>query len=192
MSYGAIYEQGYRQVGTYCFRVRLINPMLPRLQGGPSPEQGASGPRVLMQSDLLTPVAGTVYRQWRYVDNPKAYEFISYSEMRSKADFVVRRNRRSHVNELILLDSQFSSYSERFLERAIRHLDRAYSRKVAYVRTFVSESAERGIAMKKFFPLRFKSKYHILAVKPVSERLSLMILLNSNRWDVMPHLIDDL
>jgi hypothetical protein len=60
------------------------------------------------------------------------------------------------------------------------------------MKTFFNENADRGKELVKHFPVRAKFWSKTLCVRPVGRRMDQRIILNPNKWDIMPHVIDEL
>jgi hypothetical protein len=190
ISYGAFIKSVYYPIETYYFSVRLQTPFKNRIEL----HKRKSGSDVdylnFFQENKITPFVNNGYCQWRYENNTKNYVIIDFIEGNSRASFYMRENVRKGFPELLLLDFQVNNYNERFIDHVFRHIDSVYTRTAVYMRTFFSMNSDRGRALKRHFPIRIKTKYQILIVKNISNRIPSSILLNANNWDIMPHCAD--
>ena len=192
MSYGAFYKAGYYPISTNCFYVRLINPLKRRAKGSIDIDPGYFFHSKLTQFDKITPIFDYDYCKWRYTDNPKSFEVVEFTENNGEAIFFFRKKKWKWLPELLLLDAQFNIYNEKFITRAFEFIDKSFSRRDFYMRTFFNENTDKGRALRKHFNMRVKSKHEILSVKPISNRLDNKVLLNFNVWNIMPHCVDSL
>ncbi len=192
LSRGALHRVGYYPIGAGCFCLRPLNPFMKRDPEGSNHEEiSFVEAESLVEPDKISVCVTEEYCQWRYLDNPKQYEIIGYSENHSKALFVVKKKIWKGIPELILLDCHFNNYNPDFVKNAIHYLDCRYYRKVIYIRTFFNERTDRGKILRKFFPLKIRSKFQEIVVKPVSNAIDRRILLNINNWDYLPHIVDE-
>jgi len=192
MSYGAFYRAGYYPIGTNYFYVRQINPFKKRLKGSVNFSANHFLDSKLIEVSKITPIFDYDYCKWRYIQNPKDFEIVEYTENNGKAIFFFRKKKWKWLTELILLDYQINNYNEMFIKNSIGFIDKVFSRKAFYMRTFFNEYSDKGRALRSFFPMRIKSRFYILCVRPVSKRIDNNILLNRNCWDIMPHCVDEL
>jgi len=190
MSYNTYYNAKYIPVSINYYHVRLLNPLRKNIKTESHP--GFPKDNFLFKTDKITPKFNEYYFNWRYIDNPKDYEIISYAENNNKAIFIIRMRKWKGLNEAILLDCQFSSYNDAFIRNSIKFLDSCIMRKVIYLRTFFNINTDKGKLLLKYFPIQIKSKNHICIIKPLSQKSDPNIFLNCNNWDLMPHCIDDL
>lgn len=197
MSYGGFYKTGYQRVGAFPFSFRLINPMLRSSEEIERDLHEEITHRSLMEKDKISPVTDPDYFHWRYLKGPRKYEIIRFSEESNDATFVVRMtvylNKRFGISvpELSLIDCHFSSLNQPFLKKAFRHLDRLYSRKAFWVRTFFNENTDKGKAMSPYFHIRLKARFETLIVKAMKQDLDYDVFFNCNNWDILPHVVDD-
>lgn len=190
VSYSSFIKSGYRPIETYPYAVRLLHPFGKRKTRGTSATARYFEESMLIQDDRITPAVNREYVKWRYDDNPKDYEVQAYEEDGSYAVFVLQRNIRKGIPEVLLLDFQLTNYNNIFLDHAFRYIDAAFSRQACYIRTFFNENSDRGRTLRNYFPIRIKSKYQVLIVKSISDGLDSNIFLNANKWDIMPHCVD--
>lgn len=190
VSYSSFIKSGYRPIETYRYALRLLYPFAKRKT------RGIDGPAryfvesMLIQDDRITPLVNREYGKWRYSDNPKDYEVHTYEEDGSQAVFVLQRKIRKGIPEALLLDVQLTNYNDMFVEHAFRFIDKAFSRRACYIRTFFNENTDRGRTLRKYFPIQVKSKYQVLIVKSITDGLHSNIIFNANNWDLMPHCVD--
>lgn len=190
MSYSSFIKSGYRPIETYRYALRLVHPFGRRKISGMGGSAGNFEKTKLIQYDRITPTVTRAYGNWRYDDNPKNYEVHAYEEHGSQAMFALQRNMRKGIPEALLLDFQVNNYNDTFVEHAFRYIDAVFSRRVCYIRTFFNANTDRGRAIRKYFPIRVKSKYQVLIVKSISDGLDSNIIFNANNWDLMPHCVD--
>jgi len=191
MSYGTYYREKYIPVSINYYQVRLLNP-LRKIENDIKINHDFYNDAFLYQADKITPSFNENYYNWRYTDNPKDYKTIQYIENNNKAVFIIRIRKWKGVNEAILLDCQFTTYNDAFIENSIKFLDSCIMRKVVYIRTFFNSNTDKGKLLLKYFPIQVKRKNHICIIKPLSEKSDQNIFLNCYNWDIMPHCIDDL
>ena len=177
MSYGAFYKAEYCPISTKYFHVRTINPLKRRAKGSVDfdPSYPFSSSK-LTQADKITPIFDYGYCKWRYEDNPKHFSIIAFEENNGTAIFFLRKKKWKGITELLLLDTQFNNYNERFIDNSFKFLDKVFSRRAIYMRTFFDEHSDRGRALQRYFPIRVKSKFCIFCVKSVSKRIDNNIL----------------
>lgn len=187
----AFYKAGYYPVATFNFYLRIISPLRKLLEKQENHDLSIFFTSRLTQTNKITPVFDSIYFQWRYLDNPKDYDIIRYEESNCHALFIIRKAKWRNIRELILLDCQFTSFNEVFVRNAFDYIDKLYSRKAVYMRTFFNENTHRGRAIRKHFHIRVKRKFEILILKPITEHFDYNNFLNYNNWDIMPHVIDD-
>ena len=198
LSYYPLCRAGFHPVGAFKYRARVINPFGKADKEEDDQELNEWSWTGLVEYKKITAQIDQNYFDWRYQANPKQYDMVRYEEDNNQALFIVRKtkyyNKRYHIrlNELLLLDCQFTSYYEPFVRNAIKYLDSKFSRSVFHIRTFFNGYTDRGKALAPYFPIHFKSNYEPLAVVPIKGRIDQQVLLNLNHWDVMPHLTDDL
>ncbi len=192
ISYRAFIKAGYYPIGTNYFYLRPINPFKKRAESSANLNANYFFETMLTQPDKITPIFDYYYCNWRYLENPNDFEIVEYTENNSKAMFVFRRKKWKSLTELLLLDCQFGNYNDMFIDNSISFIDKVFSRRAAYMRTFFNQYSDRGRALRKHFSIRITSKFHVLIVKPISNRIDNNILLNCNCWDIMPHCVDEL
>jgi hypothetical protein len=204
MSYNAFYNAGYHPIGTFNYYLRLINPFVKKVAAKMDCNFDDYPPQLLYEKNKITPVINANYLEWRYLRNPKDYEVIRYYENNNWAVFIVRKavyyNKRYRIKfpELLLLDCHFTSYNEIFMANAFKHIDRIYSGKVFYMKTFLNEKVDRGRAIRKHFHIkftsniRFKSRFEILCIKIIKKSIDYTVLFNYYNWDIFPHVIDEM
>lgn len=193
MSFGPIYKAGYTPICTYYYRIRPVSPFRKEIDGAANITSDYPFDSMLTQPSRITPLIDYGYFKWRFVDNPKDYEIVEYSEYSSKALFLFRKRKWKRLTELILLDVQFNNFNETFVKDAVAHVERCFSKKAVLMRTFINEHSDRGRAVGKQFFIKVKSRNYILIVKALEgSRLDSRILLNCNSWDMMPHCVDEL
>jgi len=160
LSYTALYKAGYHPVGIAYFHIRIINPM--KKPSGEKISENVEDiyQEILYDDDRISPAVNQGYFRWRYLESPKTYETLNYSENNNKALFILK------------LDSQCA-------------------RRALYIRTFFNLATERGRMLKKHFPIPVKKKYDTLIIRPVSKRVDNNIIMNVNKWDYMPHCVDE-
>lgn len=191
ISCGGLLKTGYVSVSTLSFCLRPISPFC-RMHGEINKHiPDISSLALLDQRDKISPEIDDDYCKWRYIDNTKKFDVVEYNDESSRAIFFIRQKKWKGLNEAILLDCQFNNYNDLFVEKAFRYLDGVLSRRVLYVRTFFNEHSDRGSILKKYFPLRVRSKNETLMIKPISERIDPAVFLNRLKWDIMPHCIDE-
>ena len=192
MSYSPFFKAGYYPIGVNYFYLRPINPLRKRVQRSFELDSNYAFDSMLEENDKITPVFDYDYCRWRYLENTKHFEIIEYSENNGSAIFFLRKKKWKGLNELILLDCQLNNFNDKFIRNSISFLDKVFSRKAAYMRTFFNGSTDRGMALRNHFPIRIKPKFCIFIVKPLSGRIDRNTLLNCNCWDTMPHCVDEL
>jgi hypothetical protein len=198
LSYYPLCRAGYHPMGAFRYRARVINPFKKPDKEKADKELTKWSWNGLVEKNKITPQVDQDYYEWRYQANPKHYDMVRYDEDNNQALFIVRRtkyyNSRYHIrlNELLLLDCQFTSYYEPFIRSAIKYLESKFSRSVFYIRTFFNENTDRGKAIAPYFPIYFGSSHETLAVIPIKGKIDQQVLLNLNHWDVMPHYRDNL
>lgn len=190
ISFGAFYKTGYHPVNTYFSYLRPINPLKTKPSESILVQPDSLFDSPLTQYDRITPVFDANYYKWRYTNNPKNYETIVFSRDNNTIAFFFRKKKWKNLTEFLLMDVQLNTYNPVFIQTSINLLDRFLTRKAFCVRTFFNEFSHRARALIKYFPIRFKSKYHVLVVKPISTRLSANVVLDCNCWDIMPHCVD--
>jgi hypothetical protein len=198
MSYKSFYNAGYCPIGIFAYRLRLVNPL------SSSIEEKTDKKVIKLSSDYpyernkITPINNDTYFNWRYVNNTKRYLFLEYNENNNQAVFIVRPseyiNKRYHISvkEINLLDCNFTSYNEIFIRNAFKHIDKTFSRRALYIKSFISENTDRGRAIKKHFHVKLKSRFETLCVKPIRKNIEKSIFFNHNNWDILPHVIDEI
>ncbi len=191
MSYNTLYKEKYIPISSNYYHLRLLNPLRNRNTSHETDSQ-VTDDLFLFETDKITPLFDQNYYHWRYLENPKNYKIIQYTENNNKAVFIIRENKWKGINEVLLLDYQLTNYNILFAERSFKYLDSCISRKAVYIRTFFNEYSQRGIFLKRFFSVKTKWKNCILIVKPLSGSINNNILMNCFNWDIMPHCIDEL
>lgn len=192
MSYGPTIKAGYYPIGVNYFYIRPINPLCKRVEGSFTSNSDYTFDSMLKEDSKITPIINHDYYKWRYMKNVKYYEIIEYNKDNGLAIFFIRRKKWKGLDELVLLDCHFNNYNEEFVKNSIRFLDKVFSRRAFYMRTFYNERADRGRALGRHFYIKIKSKSYNILVKPISNRIDKNILLNFNCWDTMPHCVDEL
>lgn len=198
-SYFPLCAAGYHPIGSFNFNVRLVNPFKGEKKGNDDLKLHHPLVSYLTEKNKITPEITSNYFQWRYLESPKAYEFVKYRERNNEAFFVVIKtkyyNKRYHikVNELLLLDCQFTSLHQQFVMNAFRDLERRYCGSVFQMRTFFNPYTDRGRALWKCFHFHFRGSFETLIVKPTKKGgADQNVLFNHNHWDIMPHVVDDM
>lgn len=189
-SYRAGLKAGFHSVATHYYHVRPLFPFYRRKEDKSYKITAIPESPILKQTDKMTPVINKDYCRWRYDENPKSYDKFEHVEVNSAMTAYLRQNIRKGFSEFVLLDSQFMSFDEMFVERAIKHLESKLPRNTFYLWTFFNDNSDRGRVLKRFFPIKMNSKYQTLFVKNISNRLDMEFILNSNSWDIMPHNVD--
>jgi hypothetical protein len=192
MSYGPTVKAGYYDVGRHVFSLRLINPLSRRTGDIRSISPHDTVASMKSEDDKITPHVDNDYCRWRYAQNTKDFEIIEYSSDRGWALFFLRAKKWKRLNELVLLDCQFDNYDPLFVRDAVHFLDRAFSRKALYMRTFFNVHSRRGKALMGHFSISVKTKFYTLCVKPMSEKIDGQTFFALRNWDVMPHCVDEL
>jgi hypothetical protein len=192
LTYGPTIKAGYYPVAVNYFSVRPISPFCKTVPGSFSLNPNFASGTMLKESDKITPIIDHDYCKWRYLDNTKHYEIIEYSENNGLAIFYLRKKKYKGFNELVLLDCQFNNFNDEFIKTSLNFLERIFSRKVVFIRTFFNEFTDRGKALRRHFPFRVKMKSYIFCIKPLSNRVDQNTFLNCNNWDTMPHCVDEL
>ncbi len=199
LSYYPLCRAGYHPIGNFEFSVKIVNPIKRRGKGNDEFELENLPVNHLIEKNKITPEISLNYFKWRYLGSPKAYEFVRYTERNNEALFVVRKTKyynkryRIKVNELLILDCQFTSFHQQFIMNAFKYLERRYSGSVFQLRTFFNQNTDRGRAIWKCFHVHFRWSFETLIVKPTKKgSRDQGILLNYNNWDIMPHVVDDM
>lgn len=199
-SYFPLCEAGYHPIGNFTFSARIVNPF----KGKDQEKKGKVGLdqlplNSLKEENKITPETSSSYFRWRYLESPKQYEFVKYDERNNQALFTVRKTKyfnrryRIKVNEVLILDSQFTSYQQQFVSNAFQYLDRRYSGSVLHIRTFFNHNSDRGRAIYKCFHIHFRKSCETFIVKLTEKgKRDQNILFNYNNWDIMPHVVDDM
>lgn len=150
-SYYPLCEAGYHPIGNFKFSVRIVNPLKRRAKGNDEFESDNLPVNNLIEKNKITPEITLNYFKWRYLESPKAYEFVRYKERNNEALFVVRKTKyynrryRIKVNELLILDCQFKSFHQQFVMNAFKYLESRYSGSVFQLRTFFNQYSDRGV-----------------------------------------------
>lgn len=191
LSSNVIIKSGYRPVFTHNFYAKALNPIgrMARPLAG-DPLTGVNG-SFLFEPGKIEPVVDRSYMEWRFLQNTKDFQILDYSEDACKAIFVTRMKRWNGFPVVLLIDCQFTSYSEKFCRKAIKFLEQAFSRKAVVIGTFFNENSDRGRVLSKHFKRRIRWKSHVLLVKPLAGKVPENILYNGNNWNLMPHCIDE-
>jgi hypothetical protein len=192
LTYGPTIRVGYYPIAVNYFFVRPISPFRKTVAGSFSLNPNFAFDTMLKETDKITPIIDYNYCKWRYLDNTKNYEIIEYNESNGSAVFYLRKKKYRGLNELLLLDCQFNNFNDNFIKNSLNFLDRIFSRKALYMRTFFNEFTDRGKALRGHFPFRVKVRSYNFCIKPLSERVDKNIFLNCNNWDIMPHCVDEL
>ena len=192
MSYSTFIRAGYRPISVNFFRLRPIGLLKMKERRCYEYDIKYIQEHRLVENDKITPLFDNEYFRWRYIDAPKACDAVTYTEKNESALFLVRVEKWRGIRQAILMDCQVTTYDQRFVERAFDYLDRMYSRRAIWMRTFFSEESDRGRLLRRRFRIKVKSKYQVLCVKPVSGRILPSTLLEPNNWDIMPHTVDHL
>jgi hypothetical protein len=192
LSFNPFYRSGYYPISVNHYYLRVLNPFHKSEKRKTEIPPIFNFDQMLFQNNKITPSIDYNYYKWRYLENIKDYEVIEYSENNCVVIFVLRLKKHKGMNEVLLLDFYSNTYNDVVFEHAIKYLDKVYSRKAIYVRTFFNENSDRGQLLKNYFTVRVKSKFSILVIKATSKRISTNILLNSRYWDLMPHCVDEL
>lgn len=196
-SYKAFCRAGYCPIGTLNFYLRIVNPFTKPMNNYTVHKFSDFSSPFLSEKNKIIPVIDSSYVDWRYIENPKKYDIINFTKDANHASFMVLRNRYYNkkynvsLNEVILLDCQFSSLNAVFVKNAFRYLDSIYARNVIYMRTFFNPRTARGEALTKNFHFRIGSRYEILFVKRINKAIDYNIFFDINNWDIMPHVIDE-
>lgn len=199
LSYFPLCAAGYHPIGNFKFNVRIVNPFKRRVQENDEFKLDNLSVSYLREKNKITPEITLNYFKWRYLDSPKTYEFVRYKESNNEAFFVVIKRKyyntryRIKLNELLILDCQFTSFHQEFIKNAFMYLESKYSGSVFQIRTFFNPNTDRGRAIWKSFHIHFKQSYETLIVKPTKKGdIDKAILFNYNNWDIMPHVVDDM
>jgi GNAT superfamily N-acetyltransferase len=196
LSYNAFYNAGYYPIGTFSYRVRIINPFKKYSKITSASKSDTLSLRALVQQGKLTPLVDRAYVEWRYFENPKTYEIVKYIENNNEAIFAIRNSKyynkryKIRISESLLLDCQFNSFNDIFIRNAFDYLDKLSFGKALYIRTFLNENTDRGRAISKHFHFRIKSMLETLIIKPINKSLASDVLFNYFNWEIMPHLKD--
>jgi hypothetical protein len=190
MSYRAFFKAGYHSIITNYFRINILDPLLIFKKQRVFKTNNVTSISI-QDPDKITPVTDMNYEQWRYTENTKEYSVLEYCENSCLAKFIIRKRVWRGVPETILVDCNFNSFSELFCDRAFNYLEHSCSKNSLYIRTFFNEHTSKGRVLNKYFKWRIRKKYHVLAVKQISERIPSVVLYNGFNWDLMPHLIDE-
>lgn len=198
MSYNAFYNSGYYPIGIFPYRLRLINPFEKNTVEKTDYGFNDFPQHIVTEYNSIIPINDADYFDWRYTRNPKSYSILKYTENNNQAIFILRPsiyvNKRYNIRikELLLLDCHFTSYNEMFVSNAFKHIDRIYKRKAFYLKGFISEKTDRGRAISKHFHFKIKSRFEILCIKPIAKELDRSVFFNYYKWDILPHVVDDI
>lgn len=189
-SYNVLKKEGYVPIGKLNFRVKLLNPFSIGDSCEMLKKNFFENMPFFFQGDRITPLVNHEYMDWRYIENTKSYKLLGYNEHDNKALFVVRFRKWRGINEAVLLDFLFNSKRDSFVKNSFDYLFRHLQRKTAWMRTFYVKDSLRGSILKKIFKFKVNSRYEILMVQPLSEKINKKDLLNIINWDIMPHCVD--
>lgn len=189
-TYYASMKAGYHNVTTHSYHVRPLLSFYKKKENHSQNISALMRSELLFQEDKITPLVDEDYCAWRYDGNPKDYEIFQHSEGVCSMTAYLRKINRKGFAEYLLLDSQFTSLNDAFVERAFKRLEMTLPRNTLYLWTFFNESSDRGRALKKQFPIKIKGKHQWLFVKNMSQKLSSSVIFNTNCWDIMPHNVD--
>jgi hypothetical protein len=192
MSYGAFFKSGYNPIATYYYYLKLLNPLKKDIGESKYKKYSQFPLDIVIEKEKITPVVNDDYCVWRYNNNPKKYDIVEYIECNNRARFYLRENKWKGLPEVLLLDCQFTCNNEMFYEHAFNYIDSLFAGKALYIRSFFNPNTDRGRELNKYFRMRVSSKYCIFIIKDISNRIDLNILYNSNAWNIMPHLVDEL
>ena len=116
----AHYKAGYLPIGNYYTRIRFIKPYCRNtIKEEKSPIDLFED--VLIENCKITPLFNRNYYNWRYANNTKSYEIVKYNEHNNKSVFILRKRelRGSKLKYLMLLDCQFTTLNNRFIEKFV-------------------------------------------------------------------------
>lgn len=195
MSYNAFYKAGYHPIVTFYSSIRLINPFKKKIKAKTDYHFNDFLPPII-EKNKITPLFDLHYFEWRYLKNPNNYDIIKFCENNNQAIFILRKGKyynkryKIKINQITLVDCQFTSFNDVFISNAFKYLDKIYSGKALYMRTFFNNNTDRGRAISNHFKRKIKSWFEILCIKPINKNLDYNLLFNYNNWDILPHLID--
>jgi len=198
ISFRGFIKAGYQHIGTFDLSLRIINPALFRTTGVGQKNHQEFSQTCLLQQTKITPVVSSEYINWRYHKNPKQYQIITYSEKSNLLAFVIKQsryyNKRFKISfpEIVLLECCTNCFDRIFLDKAFSHLDRLFSRKAVWIRTFFSKQTIRGKALSPYFHLHRDAKSAIFILKKINQELDDNLLTNFDNWDIFPHVVDSI
>lgn len=195
MSYGAACKAGYYPIGIYNVYMRLLFPFQGKnIAVNKFKDHEVINFNRIIDRNKMSSIFDHAYFQWRYIQNPKSYNFVFYEENNNKALFIVRERKNIKyfltINELLLLDCHFSSLNQSFIENAIKYLSQMYASKAHYIKTFFNPNSDKGRSLERLFHIRRSAHYETLAFKPISDELNDTDFFNCNNWDIFPHIKD--
>lgn len=144
-------------------------------------------------ANFISPFVNEEYIQWRYHENPHQYLIVPYHENDNSAIFFIRERKiKGKIPESILMDVQFSTFDNRFLNKAFRFMIGNVAKRVYLMRTFIIKNSQKGLFLAKYFPFNYSRKTLCFCVKNISGTIPDTVLYNERNWDFMPHIVDDL
>ena len=190
-------KAGYLHLGDYHNHIRILNPFFLKMQNSILQHKYVGmDPAFLTQSKLITPIVDSAYIEWRYHKNPKKYEIVPYSEASNRSIFMLRRrmyyNKKHNIQfpEVLLLDCHFTTYNAEFIKNSFKYLDRLYSRKAVWIKTFFNKRTDKGNALKSHFHWSFRHRGISFFIKNISQAINSEFFNHFDNWDLLPHVID--
>jgi hypothetical protein len=197
LSIGGLIKEKYLHIGTYDKNIRIINPFLFSLKEKETNRVlECINSTFLSQKDKLSPIIDSKYMEWRYHMNPKDYQIINYIDNKQKAIFMFRQsryyNKRYKISfpEVQILDCHFTSYDDKFIHNSFKYIDRIYSKKAVWFRTFFNKATEKGKVLINHFHLNIKDNNTKLFLKNINLSNEYRIFINFDNWDLLPHIVD--
>jgi hypothetical protein len=197
ISFGGLIRAGYLHVGTYNKFIRIINPFIICYKKNIYHKMPANSLQInTPRKEKLTPVVDSKYIEWRYYQNPKNYEIINFYKNNETATFMLRHkiyyNKKYKIKfpEVLLLDCHFTSYDKKFISSSFDFIDRLYSRKAVWIKTFFNETSDKGKALRSQFHINHKEKYGKLLFKKISPDIDNKLFCDFGIWDLQPHVVD--
>jgi hypothetical protein len=192
MSFGLFYKAGYIPIGIYHYNIMPLFNWFKNNKLYTDTFASVLAENALYQSEFVTPVFDSQYINWRYIQNTKDYRVTHYEENGSSITFIFRIKRLKQLTEVIILDIQMTTFNQSLIKNGLKRFRTSLPKNTVLARTIINKYTHRGNALARHFPVAIKSKNYILCVKPISNNIDRNTLLNLNRWDIMPHLIDEL
>jgi len=192
----AAFKAGYYPVASFPLYQKIVSPFLKQSSEAKMIEPKIPFYTMLREENKITPIVDDRYMEWRYSMNPKEYNIIEAEKDNNKAFFCVRKRKlwnkilRISTSDLLVLDCQFSSFNDRFINWAFNCLESVFSRHVMTMSLFLNTNSDRGRAISKQFRYTRSSHDYGLIFRPIKTELNLNIFLNYNNWDVLPHIVD--